>query len=294
MAAHHGAQAQRRSLVYGQGDWREGNPALIGPATHGLWMASTVFDGARYFEGVAPDLLAHCERVIHSARLMGLEPCLTGAEIADFAWEGISRFKDHYEDAGDLYICPMIYGETGFIMPDADSAQFVLCLWETPMPEPVGFSACLTPFRRPARDMAPTEAKASCLYPNVGRAVRAAKERGFETAVMLDPAGNVAEFSYTNLFFAKGSQVITPAPNGTFLNGLTRQRIIRLLRDDGVDVVERAVDFAEVLEADEVFATGNYFKVGTCVKVEDRTFEPGPYYRKARALYWEFARTTNQ
>jgi branched-chain amino acid aminotransferase len=186
----------------------------------------------------------------------------------------------------------MIWGELGFIRPDADSAKFVLHIWEAPMPEPTGFTACLTRFRRPSRDMAPTEAKASCLYPNVGRAVAAAQARGYDTAVMLDPSGNVAEFSYTNLFLAKGDQVITPAPNGTFLNGLTRQRVIALLREDGVEVVERAVDFQDLLEADEVFATGNYFKVGPCLKVEDRTFTPGPFFQRARDLYWAFARAS--
>ncbi|MCF8481156.1 MAG: branched-chain amino acid aminotransferase [Rhodospirillum sp.] len=292
--SHHGAaKDSRRSLVYVDGEWLEGNPALVGPSTHGLWMASTVFDGARYFDGMAPDLDPHCERVIQSARLMGLNPCLTGAEIADLAWEGIGHFKTHFPDAGDLYICPMIWGEMGFITPDANSSKFVLNIWEAPMPDPSkGFTACLTPFRRPARDMAPTEAKASCLYPNVGRAMAAAQTKGYDTGVMLDPSGNVAEFSYTNLFFAKGDQVITPAPNGTFLNGLTRQRVIALLREAGIEVVERAVDFQDLLDADEVFGTGNYFKVGPCVKVEDRSFAPGPFYKKARDLYWEFAKSS--
>lgn len=292
MAAHGAEQAPPRALVYANGTWMEGNPALLGPSTHGVWLSSTVFDGARFFEGVAPDLLPHCERVTQSARVMGLDPCLTGAEIADLAWEGIDRFHRHHENAGDLYICPMIYGETGFILPDPDNARFVLTLWESPMPAPSGFSAGLTRFRRPARDMAPTEAKASCLYPNVGRSLRAARERGFDTAVVLDPNGNVAEFSYTNLFFARGNQVVTPAINGTFLNGLTRQRVIGLLRGAGVDVVERAVSFDELLEADEVFATGNYFKVGPCTRVEDHSMAPGPFYRKARDLYWAFAHAT--
>lgn len=289
--AAQGAHGVRRALVYANGTWLDGNPALLGPSTHGVWLGSTVFDGARYFEGVAPDLLAHCERATHSARVMGLTPCLTGAEIAELAWEGIRRFQARFEDAGDLYICPMFYGETGFIVPDADNAQFILNIWESPMPEPSGFSACRSPFRRPARDMAPTEAKASCLYPNVGRSVRAAKERGFDTAVILDSNGNVAEFSFTNLFFAKGSEVVTPAINGTFLNGLTRQRVIRLLRDDGWVVAERAVSFEDLLDADEVFATGNYFKVGPCVRIEDTRFQPGPAFRRARELYWAFART---
>jgi branched-chain amino acid aminotransferase len=137
--------------------------------------------------------------------------------------------------------------------------------------------------------MAPTEAKASCLYPNVARASREAGARGFDAAVVLDPNGNVAEFGYMNLFFVGDGVVQTPAANGTFLNGITRQRVITLLRDAGVEVVERAVDFADLLSASEVFATGNYGKVLPCTRLEDRTLPIGPVYRQARELYFAFA-----
>ena len=97
--------------------------------------------------------------------------------------------------------------------------------------------------------MAPTGAKASCLYPNVARSVGEAQEKGFEVGVVLDPSGNVAEFSYSNLFMVKDGVVSTPVINGTFLNGITRQRVIKLLRDDGFEVVERTIDFPELLGA---------------------------------------------
>ncbi|GAA0580649.1 branched-chain amino acid aminotransferase [Caenispirillum bisanense] len=273
-------------LVYADGDWHVGNPKLLGPRTHGVWLGAVVFDGARYFDGVAPDLLLHCERSVRSARVLGMRPMLTGAEIAELAWEGIRRFP---RDA-QLYICPLFWGDHGFIMPDPDATRFALSVYSSPLPPPTGFSAMLSSFRRPARDMAPTEAKASCLYPNTARAVAEAKDAGYDTAVMLDPAGNVAEFAYTNLFLAKGNAVITPQWNGTFLNGLTRQRVIQLLRDDGVEVIERAVTWRDVHEADEVFATGNYQKLGWCRRIADRDLRPGAFYERARALYWEYAR----
>jgi branched-chain amino acid aminotransferase len=185
----------------------------------------------------------------------------------------------------------MFYAEAGFVVPDPSSTRFVLTVYEAPLPEPVGFSACLSSFRRPARDMAPTEAKASCLYPNVARVGREAAHKGFDTAVVRDPNGNVAEFAYTNLFFAKDGVVHTPAANGTFLNGITRQRIISLLRGTGVEVVERGIDFSELLAADEVFASGNYAKVQPCIRLEGRELPTGPMYAKARALYFEFARS---
>lgn len=280
--------ATSAGLVYADGAWHEGNPSLLGPRTHGVWLASTVFDGARYFEGTAPDLALHCARAVRSARLIGLDPMVTGDEIAELAWNGIMKFPPKAE----LYIKPLFWADEGFIVPDPATTRFALAIHEAPMPEPKGFTATVSNFRRPARDMAPTEAKASCLYPNVARAVRQATEAGCDTAIMLDPANNVAEFAYTNLFIAKDGQVHTPVPNGTFLNGITRQRVVQLLRDDGVEVCERTITLDEVLAADEVFATGNFFKVGPCVRIDDRTFPIGPLYERARALYWEFARAS--
>lgn len=276
-----------KALAFVDGAWREGNPRILGPQDHAVWLSSVVFDGARAFGGVAPDLDLHCARTVTSARMIGLEPAMTGAEITRLAWDGIGRFPS----GSELYICPMFYAEHGFVVPDPASTRFVMTVYEASLPEPTGFSACLSSFRRPAKDMAPTEAKASCLYPNVARVGREAAQKGCDTAVVRDPNGNVAEFAYTNLFFAKDGVVHTPAPNGTFLNGITRQRVVALLREAGVEVVERAIDFAELLDADEIFSSGNYAKVQPCVRLEDRAFRPGPVYARARELYFAFAKS---
>jgi branched-chain amino acid aminotransferase len=185
----------------------------------------------------------------------------------------------------------MFYAEDGFIVPDPATTRFVLTIYEAALPQPLGLTACFSSFRRPAKDTAPTEAKASCLYPNVARVLREAADRGFDTAVVCDPNGNVAEFAYSNLFFAREGVVHTPVPNGTFLNGITRQRVVALLREEGVEVRERSIDPAELQLADELFTTGNYAKVVPCILLEDRAMEPGPLYRRARELYFEFARS---
>ncbi len=274
------------ALTFADGRWQAGNPRILGAQSHAVWLASVVFDGARAFDGVAPDLDRHCARLVASAEILGLDPILSAGEIEDLCWEGIARFPPE----AALYICPMFYAESGFVVPDPGSTRFVLSLYLSPLPEAAGFSACRSRYRRPARDMAPTEAKAACLYPNVARVGREAAARGYDTGVVDDPNGNVAEFAYMNLFFVKDGAVHTPAANGTFLNGITRQRLILLLRDAGVTVVERAVDFAELATADEIFASGNYAKVLPCVRLDDRDVPPGPVYRRARELYFEFAR----
>jgi len=280
-----GHVGQGETWTYTDGIWHEGNPPIMGARTHGVWLSSTVFDGARAFKGVIPDLDLHCERAIRSARILGMEPMLSATEIEELSWEGVARFAS----SAELYVSPMFYAETGFIMPEPTSTRFVLSIFEAPLPEPTGFSACKSSFRRPARDMAPTEAKASCLYPNVGRAVKEANDKGFETAVMLDPSGNVAEFSYTNLFYVKKGTLFTPAINGTFLNGITRQRVIKLALQNDLHVIEKAIDFSELLEADEIFGTGNYFKVGPCTAIEDKKLAIGPITMRLRDLYFQWA-----
>ena len=106
------------------------------------------------------------------------------------------------------------------------------------LPKPGGFSVTSTWVRRPSIENAPTDAKAGCLYPNNARALRDARSRGFDNALVCDGLGNVAETATSNIFLAKDGVVKTPIPNGTFLNGITRQRTIALLRDLGATVIE--------------------------------------------------------
>lgn len=286
MAAHsHSPTTGLAAVHYIDGRWEAGNPAVVGPMTHGLWMASTVFDGARAFEDVTPDLDLHCARVTRSARAMGLKPTLEAAEIEKICREGVAQFPK----GAELYIRPVFYAETGFVAPDPDSTKFICSVFVLPMPPAAGFSAALSSRRRPSPEMAPTLAKASCLYPNAAQALVEARGRGFDNALLLDPLGNIAEFATANIFIVKDGVALTPSPNGTFLDGITRRRVIGLLRGAGIEVAEKALTWADVLAADEVFSTGNYGKVMPATRMEDREYPIGPVASKARALYWDFA-----
>lgn len=270
------------------GKWQDGNQPILGPRTHGMWMGSSVFDGARAFEGVMPDLELHCSRVNHSAVALGMKPLMKPGEIAELAWEGLAKFGTDAQ----LYVRPMYWAEDGgfmFVPPDAETTRFALCMYDTPMPPPAGFSATTTRFQRPTLSSMPVNAKAGCLYPNNGRMLREAQEKGFHNALCCDALGNVAEFATSNAFMVRDGKVFTPVPNGTFLNGITRQRIIALLRSAGTDVHETMLKYDDFRQADEIFSTGNYSKIVPVVKFEDREIAPGPIYQKARSLYWDFA-----
>jgi branched-chain amino acid aminotransferase len=271
-----------------EGDWHPGNVAIMGPRTHAAWLGSAVFDGARAFEGVTPDLDLHCARVNASAGHFGMNPPLAPEAWVALAREGLKRFAP---DAA-LYIRPMVWVDSGIgggVRYEPDAAQWCLCLYEAPLPKPTGVSITLSPFRRPTAETAPVEAKAACLYPNNSRALIEAHRRGFDNCLLRDMLGHVAELGNANVFMAKDGVVFTPAANGTFLSGITRRRVIGLLRGAGVEVVEASLTYADFEAADEIFTTGNYSKVAPVTRIDDRRLPIGPLYEKARRLYWDFA-----
>jgi branched-chain amino acid aminotransferase len=279
-----------RTWTFFEDEWHEGNVSIMGPRTHAAWLGSVVFDGARAFEGVAPDLDRHCARVNTSAVNFKLKPVVDTDVWLGLAREGIARFGARAE----LYIRPMYWAENGAgggVLFDPETTNWCLCIYEAPMPQPTGNAITLSPYRRPTAETAPVDAKAACLYPNNSRALMEAAARGFNNCLMLDMLGNVAEFGNSNVFMAKDGVVYTPVPNGTFLNGITRQRVINLLRADGVTVVETTLRYADFENADEIFSSGNFAKVAPVIRIDDRPLAPGRFYARARQLYWDFAHT---
>jgi len=277
-----------KTWTFFEGDWHEGNVPIMGPRTHAAWLCSLVFDGARAFEGVTPDLDLHCARVNDSAAKLFLKPTVSVETWVKLAHEGIARFD---KDAA-LYIRPMYWAEREgpwIQAHDPESTRWCLTIYEAPMRQPKGFSITLSPYRRPTLDTMPVDAKAGCLYPNNARMLFEAHARGFDNAVVSDMLGNVAELATSNIFMAKDGVVFTPIPNGTFLAGITRQRVIRLLRESGVPVIEKVLRYADFQNADEIFSTGNYSKVVPVTRIDDRPLSHGPLYIKARQLYWAFA-----
>lgn len=282
------AQGWSKTWSFYEGDWHEGNLPIMGVRSHAAWLCSSVFDGARAFEGVTPDLDLHCARVNASATTLHLQPVVSAETWEGLTRDGIKRFD---KDTA-LYIRPMYWAEQSgklLVAPDPASTKWCLTLYEAPMRTPEGFSITLSPYRKPSLECMPTDAKAGCLYPNNARALIEANSRGFGNCAVLDMLGNVAELATANLFIGKDGVVFTPAPNGTFLNGITRQRVVKLLRDAGVTVVETTLSYADLQNADEIFSSGNYSKVMPVNRIDDRDLQPGPLYRKARDLYWEFA-----
>ena len=258
-------------------------------ADHATWLGTLVFDGARAWQGKVPDLDQHCQRVNDSASNMGMKPTMTAQEMVDLTHQGLARM----EDGAPVYIRPMYWStENSFsvIVADPDSTAFCLCLEEVPLAAAEQtVRLTLSSYTRPTLSTATVNCKAACLYPNNARMMREARDRGFDNALVLDVAGNVAESATANVFMVKDNVVLTPAPNGTFLNGITKKRIIGLLENDGMQVKEVTLSYEDFLQADEIFLTGNISKVTSVSQLDEKNLQPGPVANRARDLYWQWA-----
>lgn len=278
--------------TYVDGEWLQGNPPLIGPTSHAMWLGSTVFDGARWFEGMSPDLDLHCRRINRSATNMGLKPLMAAEQIEALALEGVGKF----DGSTAIYIKPMYWAEHGtsysVVAADPDSTRFALCLFEAPMHAARPSSLTVSPYRRPNPEVAMTGAKTGSLYPNSGRMIVEARSRGFDNALARDMNGNVAETASSNIFMVRDGVVMTPVANGTFLAGITRARVIGLLREAGHEVREMTLTVEDFMHADEIFTSGNYSKIVPVTKLDQREVQEGPVARKALELYMDWARST--
>jgi branched-chain amino acid aminotransferase len=272
-------------LTYFNDSWHEGNAPLVGAMDHSVWLGSTIFDGARAIRGHLPDLRLHLQRAVESSARLGLRCPYTVDAMERLVRDGVARFSADAE----LYIRILVFGTDGLLIPVAEKSGFALTLFDAALPPLTGFSACLSPYRRPDPSMAPTDSKASALYANTTRALREAQSRGFDNAVVRDSQGNVAEFSTANLFLVtpKGD-LVTPVGNGSFLCGITRARVIALLGEAGIKVGQRTVRPEELDTAMEIFNTGNYGKVVPCTRYGERELAVGPFATLARERYMAF------
>ena len=205
---------------------------VMGARTHAVWLGSMVFDGARAFEGVTPDLDLHCARVNARPAVFAQASWSRPTTGSGSPREGVKRFDSDAE----LYIRPMYWAESGFARRRAPRSEVDPLV-------PVHLRSADAEAARRAR----SRCRRTAGRPRNARRRRQGRlplseqrpcgDRGPEPRFRQLPAarllGNVAELGTANVFMAKDGVVFTPAPNGTFLNGITRQRVIKLLRDDG-------------------------------------------------------------
>lgn len=279
--------------TYYDGAWHDGDRMVINAADHGAWLGTTVFDGARLFDGLSPDLEKHCARINRSAEALMITPTVSTEDMVAMVREGLASYARNQP----VYIRPMYWALAGDelgIVPRAGATGFAISLEEIPMAPPEAATTLTrTRFRRPVLEDNVVNAKAGCLYPNNARMMVEARAKGFGNALVADAIGNVAETASANVFMVKDGEVFTPVPNGTFLAGITRERHMINMRADGMQVHEAVLSFDDFHDADEVFLSGNMMKVTPVAAFDDTVYEVGananPVTRRLREMYWDWA-----
>jgi branched-chain amino acid aminotransferase len=275
--------------TYWEGRWHKGDLAVMKAADHGIWQGSSVFDGARYFDGMCPDLALHCARINLSAEAMMITPTCEPADMVAIIREGLQSFGPGQA----VYIRPMywaLHGSDLGITPMPGATGFAISLEEVAMPDPdFATRVTRTRFRRPVLEDAVCNAKAGALYPNNARMLAEAQSKGFGNALVADALGNIAESATANVFLVKDGVVFTPVPNGTFLAGITRARHISNLRADGIEVCETVLTFEDAHAADEVFLSGNFAKVTSVKEFDGTIYRSRAITDRVRRLYLDWA-----
>ncbi|MFP4313988.1 MAG: aminotransferase class IV, partial [Alphaproteobacteria bacterium] len=152
-----------------------------------------------------------------------------------------------------------------------------------------GIALNMAPYRRPAPDTAPTQAKAAGLYMICTISKHAAEADGYDDALMLDYRGYVAEATGANIFLVKNGEIHTPTPD-CFLNGITRQTVIKLAHDKGYKLIERHIMPEELGDFEECFLTGSAAEVTAVGEIAEHRYTVGPVVRDLRDAYENLVR----
>jgi len=279
------------SVVYVDGKFVDKHKAVVSVFDHGLLYGDGVFEGIRAYGGSVFRLADHMKRLYDSAKVIKLSIPMNRHEFTEAVLETLrkNRLRDAYirvvvtRGAGDLGVDPSLCkNPTVFIIAEPMATALG-------PKEPRSVKLVIASIRRDAVDATTHEIK-SLNYLNSIMAKIEAKSAGADDAILLDHRGFVSEASVTNVFVVKNGRVFTPSSAAGILHGITRERLIRLCSDLGVDVQERDVTPFELLTADEVFLVGTKSEIlavesvgGTRIGVAS----PGPLTKK---VYGEFCR----
>ncbi|NYZ11148.1 branched-chain amino acid aminotransferase [Azospirillum sp. RWY-5-1] len=253
--------------------WRD---AKLHVLSHALHYGSSVFEGERVYGGNVFKLTEHSARLARSAEVLGFQLPYSVAEI-----DAATRLVVKEMGFADAYVRPVAWrgSEMMGVSAQASRIHVAIAVWQWPSyfsPEAKmkGIRLMWAPYRRPAPECAPTEAKAAGLYMICTLSKHQAEAQGFQDALMLDHRGLLAEATGANLFLVIDGRLHTPKPD-SFLDGITRQTVVGLARDLGIEVVERAIRPEELATAQEVFLTGTAAEVTPVGEIGEHRFTPG-------------------
>jgi len=264
-------------------DWRS---AQVHVLSHAMHYASSVFEGERAYGGKIFKSRAHSERLLASGKLIDFE--------IPYSVEDIEAAKEAALQANglsDAYVRAFAWRGAGPDMGVASSRNAVrmaVAVWSWGNyygdAKMKGAKLDIAKWRRPDPATAPSQAKAAGLYMIATMSKHAAEAKGCSDAMMFDYRGYVAEATGANIFFVKDGEVHTPTADA-FLNGITRQTVIEMLKEKGIRVIERHIMPEELEGFEQCWLTGTAAEVTPVGQIGDYHFDVGALTRDISESY---------
>ena len=287
-------------FAFFKGQWVPIEDAKISIMTHGFNYGTGCFEGIRAYwnqdnqELYVFKLLEHYERFLRSSRILLMNLPWTAQQLADITVELLRR-ESYREDA---YIRPLAYKADEIIGVRLHNLHDEVAIFATPfgryMEKEEGSHAGISSWKRVDDNSVPARAKITGAYINSAFAKSEALLNGFDEAIVLTGDGHVSEGSAENIFVMRNGELITPPLTDNILEGITRQVIIELARQElGLQVVERSIDRTELYVADEAFFCGTGVQVAAITKIDHRPIgngQLGPVVKSLRGLYFDVVR----
>ncbi len=286
-----GAYDDRDGKIWMDGtliDWRDAKVHIL---THAMHYASSVFEGERCYSGKIFKGHDHSLRLIRSAELLDMTVPYDAAQI-DAAKDAMLRANGWT----DAYVRAIVWrgsGEDMGVSAKRNPVRMAVAGWEWGNyygdAKTRGAKLDIAKWKRPSPETIPHEAKAAGLYMICTMSKHAAEAKGCSDAMMFDYRGYVAEATGANIFFVKDGEVHTPLADA-FLNGITRQTVIGMLRDKQIKVHERHILPAELEGFEQCWLTGTAAEVTPVGQIGDYTFEVGAMALDVAACYERLVR----
>ena len=277
---------KRIGFIWYNGEFVEWQNATTHVLNHGLHYGSCVFEGLRVYGEKIYKLEKHTDRLFFSAQRMGIDVPYSKDEINRAHEETIKKMNIKYG-----YVRPVIWrgSEMMAISAQKNKINVAVATWEWPSyftkeDRLKGISLQTAVWKRPPPDCIPTDTKAAGLYMICTLSKHEAEKNGYTDALMLDYKGRVSESTGSNIFLVINGEIHTPVPD-CFLNGITRQAVIEIAKNEGIKVIERDIYPNEISKAEEIFLTGSAVEVTPVGKIDNQNFKVGNITTKISSLY---------
>ena len=277
---------KRIGFIWYNGEFVEWQNATTHVLNHGLHYGSCVFEGLRVYGEKIYKLEKHTDRLFFSAQRMGIDVPYSKDEINRAHEETIKKMNIKYG-----YVRPVIWrgSEMRAISAQKNKINVAVATWDWPSyftqeDRLKGISLQTAVWKRPPPDCIPTDTKAAGLYMICTLSKHEAEKNGYTDALMLDYKGRVSESTGSNIFLVINGEIHTPVPD-CFLNGITRQAVIEIAKNEGINVIERDIYPDEISKAEEIFLTGSAVEVTPVSKIDNQNFKVGNITTKISSQY---------